>query len=74
MQEKIFFFFVFFCLVVAIMCGVMLMEEADCARTRSVRGDRERNGICAIAGDGVDFFCRAPGTSIGNCDEWSSYW
>lgn len=50
------------------------MEEADCARTRSVRGDRERNGICAIAGDGFDFFCRAPGTSIGNCDEWGSHW
>lgn len=50
------------------------MEEADCARTRGVRGDRERNGICAIAGDGVDFFCRAPGTGTGDCDEWSSYW
>lgn len=50
------------------------MEEADCARTRGVRGDRERNGICAIAGDGFDFFCRAPGTGTGDCDEWSSYW
>lgn len=67
-------FFCFFCLVVAIMCSVTLMEEADCARTRGVRGDRERNGICAIAGDGFDFFCQAPGTGIGNCDEWSSYW
>lgn len=56
------------------MCGVMLMEEADCARTRSVRGDRERNGICAISGDGVDFFCQAPRTGIGNCDEWSGHW
>lgn len=63
-----FFFFV------AIVCGVRLMEEADCARTRSVCGDRERNGICAIAGDGVDFFCQAPGTGTGDCDEWSSNW
>lgn len=65
-------FFVFAYLL-AIMCGVTLME-ADCARTRGVRGDRERNGICAISGDGVDLFCQAPGTGTGDCDEWSGHW